>query len=439
MPEISSFPDRSAAGRSAPGPRRPAPSVLTDRHIRNMKPGDKLADARSPGLRIHAGNKRKRWLYRFKDPRKVDAAGRLKLTELLLGYYPEMGLADARRAWMEAKLQRKRGEFPEGPKSSNEPEHTTSPPNGISVVDLCRRYVKYAREERKKRSWLDDEKQLWRDLVPRYGHLPAIELSRDQLEDMLAEVEKRGPRAAQKLLAVVRGMFNVAVKHRRKDGWDRNLQNNPAANIELDRYEADPVYVKGHALQKFLHALREISMDDVYKDALRFQLLTCSRPGEVCNLPWSEVDMEAAIWALPQARAKNGRAHDVYLSEQAVELLRRRIDADPMSGWVFPSRKSSSGHIRSDTYAKVIAANREALVLPNGFTPHSIRHSAVTNLASIGCPKHIRNRMTNHKEQGIDARYQHHEYDAEARNWWQQWANQLTGETDSRTYRPGYL
>jgi integrase len=404
-----------------------------------MKPGDKLADARSPGLRIHAGNKRKRWLYRFKDPRKVDAAGRLKLTELLLGYYPEMGLADARRAWMEAKLQRKRGEFPEGPKSSNEPEHTTSPPNGISVVDLCRRYVKYAREERKKRSWLDDEKQLWRDLVPRYGHLPAIELSRDQLEDMLAEVEKRGPRAAQKLLAVVRGMFNVAVKHRRKDGWDRNLQNNPAANIELDRYEADPVYVKGHALQKFLHALREISMDDVYKDALRFQLLTCSRPGEVCNLPWSEVDMEAAIWALPQARAKNGRAHDVYLSEQAVELLRRRIDADPMSGWVFPSRKSSSGHIRSDTYAKVIAANREALVLPNGFTPHSIRHSAVTNLASIGCPKHIRNRMTNHKEQGIDARYQHHEYDAEARNWWQQWANQLTGETDSRTYRPGYL
>jgi integrase len=404
-----------------------------------MKPGEKLADARSPGLRIHAGNKRKRWLYRFKDPRKVDAAGRLKLTELLLGYYPEMGLADARRAWMEAKLQRKRGEFPEGPKSSNEPEHTTSPPNGISVVDLCRRYVKYAREERKKRSWLDDEKQLWRDLVPRYGHLPAIELSRDQLEDMLAEVEKRGPRAAQKLLAVVRGMFNVAVKHRRKDGWDRNLQNNPAANIELDRYEADPVYVKGHALQKFLHALREISMDDVYKDALRFQLLTCSRPGEVCNLPWSEVDMEAAIWALPQARAKNGRAHDVYLSEQAVELLRRRIDADPMSGWVFPSRKSSSGHIRSDTYAKVIAANREALVLPNGFTPHSIRHSAVTNLASIGCPKHIRNRMTNHKEQGIDARYQHHEYDAEARNWWQQWANQLTGETDSRTYRPGYL
>jgi len=431
MPEITSFPDQSAASRSEPSRRRPAPSVLTDRHIRNMKPGDKLADARSPGLRIHAGNKRKRWLYRFKDPRKIDAGGRLKLTELLLGYYPEMGLADARQAWMEAKLQRKRGEFPEGSTSSNEPEDTASSPSGITVADLCRRYVKYAREERRKRSWLDDEKQLWRDLIPRYGHLQAIELSRDQVEDMLAEVEERGPRAAQKLLAVVRGMFNVAVKQRRKDGWDRELQNNPAANIELDRHEVDPAYIKGHALQKFLYALREIAIEDVYKDAVLFQLLTCSRPGEVCNLPWSEVDMETALWMLPEARAKNGRTHDVYLSEQAVELLRRRKNADPTSDWVFPSSKSSSGHIRSDTYAKVIAANRQALLLPDGFTPHSIRHSAVTNLASIGCPKHIRNRMTNHKEQGIDARYQHHEYDTEARNWWQQWADHLADETDS--------
>jgi hypothetical protein len=49
--------------------------VLTDRHIRNMNPGDKLADARSPGLRIHAGNKRKRWIYRFKDPRRINASG----------------------------------------------------------------------------------------------------------------------------------------------------------------------------------------------------------------------------------------------------------------------------------------------------------------------------------------------------------------------------
>jgi integrase len=234
-------------------------------------------------------------------------------------------------------------------------------------------------------------------------------------------------------------MFNVAVKQRRKDGWDRNLQTNPAVNIELDRYEADPAYVKGHALQKFLSALREVAIEDVYKDVALFQLLTCSRPGEVCNLPWSEIDLGTALWALPETRAKNARAHDVYLSEQAAELLQRRKTADPMSDWVFPSSKSSSGHIRSDTYAKMIAANRQALLLPEGFTPHSIRHSAVTNLASIGCPKHIQNRMTNHKEQGIDARYQHHEYDSEARIWWQRWADHLTRETNSKPHRSSQI
>ncbi len=430
MPNPISPPNHSETDHTKPTTKRPAPVVLTDRHVKNMKPGDKLADASSPGLRIHAGAKRKRWIYRFKDPRKSGPAGKPKLTELFLGYYPEMKLTDAREAWLSAKLLRKKGEFPQRATDAPPSEKNTPPvANGITIKELCDRYVKYARDEKKKRSWLDDEKQLWRDLIPRHGHLLARDLTRDQVEDMLAEVEERGHRAAQKLLAVVRGMLNVAIKQRRKQGWDRDLLNNPAANIELDRCEFEPSYIKGPSVQVFLESLANSAIETVYKDAILFQLLTCSRPGEVCNLPWSEVNIDVGLWALPEARAKNGRAHDVFLSKQAVTLLVKRQKAAPKSDWVFHSDKSSSGHIRSDTYAKVLAANRDILSLPARFTPHSIRHSAVTSLASIGCPKHIRNRMTNHKEQGIDARYQHHEYDSEARTWWQSWADYLAAES----------
>lgn len=58
-------------------------------------------------------------------------------------------------------------------------------------------------------------------------------------------------------------------------------------------------------------------------EALRFSLLTASRVREATFLPWSEVDLEKATWRLPAARSKSGRAREVPLSPQAVELLRR--------------------------------------------------------------------------------------------------------------------
>ena len=38
--------------------------------------------------------------------------------------------------------------------------------------------------------------------------------------------------------------------------------------------------------------------------------------------PWSEIDLEAKVWTLPKERAKNGVAHEIPLSEPALEILR---------------------------------------------------------------------------------------------------------------------
>ena len=45
--------------------------------------------------------------------------------------------------------------------------------------------------------------------------------------------------------------------------------------------------------------------------ALRLCILTASRPTEVCDLTWGEIDLEAAVWTLPAHRGKEGqeRAH----------------------------------------------------------------------------------------------------------------------------------
>jgi integrase len=59
--------------------------------------------------------------------------------------------------------------------------------------------------------------------------------------------------------------------------------------------------------------------------ALEFLILTASRTGEVIDMPWSEVDLDAATWTIPAARMKMKRDHAVPLSGRAIEILRERL------------------------------------------------------------------------------------------------------------------
>jgi integrase len=45
------------------------------------------------------------------------------------------------------------------------------------------------------------------------------------------------------------------------------------------------------------------------------------RRSEVAETTWAEVDMAARTWTLPAARAKNGRAHSVPLSDAALAIF----------------------------------------------------------------------------------------------------------------------
>jgi integrase len=50
--------------------------------------------------------------------------------------------------------------------------------------------------------------------------------------------------------------------------------------------------------------------------------LTGQRLGEVAGMRWSEIDLDARTWSLPRERCKNGHAHVVLLSDQAIEILK---------------------------------------------------------------------------------------------------------------------
>lgn len=73
-------------------------------------------------------------------------------------------------------------------------------------------------------------------------------------------------------------------------------------------------------LPEFMVELR--AREGVAPRALEFLILTAGRTGEVIGATWDEVDFDRALWRVPAARMKSGRAHEVPLSDRAVLLLK---------------------------------------------------------------------------------------------------------------------
>src|SRR5262249_35301562 len=54
----------------------------------------------------------------------------------------------------------------------------------------------------------------------------------------------------------------------------------------------------------------------------RLALLTLQRRDEVAGMRWTEISPDYRLWSIAGERMKNGRPHEVYLSEPVREVLR---------------------------------------------------------------------------------------------------------------------
>ena len=140
----------------------------------------------------------------------------------------------------------------------------------------------------------------------------------------------------------------------------------------------------------------------------RVRLLTAQRGGEVHGAAWSEFDLGTGWWTIPAERSKNGLAHRVPLSPQAVRILttwRQTVDDSP---WVFPSSHKKGPHIAHAQKAieRVVRASRVQ------FRGHDLRRTAASLMVGAGVPRLVVSKILNHVETGVTAVYDRHGYDS---------------------------
>lgn len=108
-----------------------------------------------------------------------------------------------------------------------------------------------------------------------------------------------------------------------------------------------------------------------------------------------------------RVRAKGGRRRQQPLTRGIAELLQReRGMASDRDGWIFPSKTSKSGHIRtmSAAFARVVV---KAGLNPSVAVPHAMRHTAITRLAETGADIRTLQEFSGHETVQMVLRYTH--------------------------------
>jgi integrase len=155
---------------------------------------------------------------------------------------------------------------------------------------------------------------------------------------------------------------------------------------------------------------------------------------------WPEISDDLSVWTVPGSRMKNGRPHDVHLSEAACEILRSipRID-----GCDFVFSTTGRTPISGISKAKVTldaaimklggdaAEKAERKLMP--LVPwriHDLRRWGVSTLARLGFDSIVVDKILAHapaKLLGVAAVYQRHEFTHERAAALDAWAAHVTG------------
>ena len=159
-------------------------------------------------------------------------------------------------------------------------------------------------------------------------------------------------------------------------------------------------------------------------------LLTGQRLGEVVNMIDREITGD--LWHLTADRTKNGRAHDVALSEAARAVLGGVERVKGQAGYVFTTNGASAlqgyhkgrNHIAKRMAEIASHEAGEAMEIPH-WTFHDLRRTAATGMARLGIPVRVTEAVLNHVSGtagGIVGVYQRHDYADEKRNALDAWA-----------------
>ncbi len=383
---------------------------LSDTTIRTAKPKEKLyrlSDANGLCLEVtQTGSKLWRYRYRFNGSAKM----------LALGSYPAVTLAKARQLRDDARQLIVDGVDPGQHKKSAKQAQAV---DGVTFKELALEWFAYNSPRWAESTTYKAKLYLENDLIPGIGARPVKAITRPDLVELVRKVEARGTlNAAGKIRQWLHQIFRYGLAKGVVDA-------NPATDLSVVAAQAKAARHHPHVsfaeLPELLGKSDAAKIHILTRHAIKLLVLTAVRPGELRQAPWSEFDLDAALWTIPAARMKARRPHVVPLPRQAVAILRQLHEVTGHYSLVFaganPERPMSENTVNK-ALRQMGYEGRQ--------TGHGFRHLLSTELNGRGYNKDWIERQLAHGDTDeIRGTYNHAAYVAQRSEMMQAWADSI--------------
>ncbi|KAA1012565.1 DUF4102 domain-containing protein [Paraburkholderia panacisoli] len=260
-----------------------------------------------------------------------------------------------------------------------------------------------------------------KDVLPAIGGKPINAVTPDDIVAICERIKNRGsPKMALHTRNVVKRLYVYLIA--------RQLANsNPAEVVparSIATFDSRTRVLSGEEIGTMLHAIDASSIRRPLKLALHLLVLTMVRKSDLVESAWAEFDLDHAVWTIPAARLNADRDRVVYLSHQAVSMLRELHRAKASRNYVFPSVRGDDRSIAKSTLNQAV----KALGLEvEHFVLHDFRRTAWTHLREVA-----QRDVALDSASALEAQNPHQEDDvAQQRRIVQAWADFVDGQIEA--------
>ena len=297
-----------------------------------------------------------------------------KRNTLSLGIYPDVSLADARERHAAARKLLANGIDPGEQRKAEKAATSERVANTFGAI---------AREW-----WAKREKEIAAGtakrelrlmelyLLPYIGESPIADIAAPALLAALRKPESSGKvETAHRARSLAGQVFRYAIATGR-------AERNPAADLigalETPKGEHFASVTEPSEIGPLLRALHGYDGTPVVAAALKLAPMVFTRPGELRQARWADIDLDTAEWRY--TASKTGTPHVVPLATQAVAILRELHLLTGRGEYVFPSAR---GRDRPMSDAAILAAMRRMGIEADTMTGHGFRAMARTVLDEV--------------------------------------------------------
>jgi integrase len=406
------------------------------RVARTLKAGEHIAFAEAPGLRMEASATRRAWTYRYRSP--VD--GRMR--QVKVGEWPAMSAAAAMVEWEELRRRRDAGEDVAQARKAKRREAVQQRRQEREGAKLTVRavvidYIEGDLAHRVKPDTQAEARRMEGKMLDTIGERSAASITRG---DAFALIDRF--RATPVLASKLRQLMGAA--------WDRAIDAGRLSDevpnwwrlVLRGKLASKGKRIAGQSIGAGKRVLSDDEVGDLLnwlpnfsqlvQDVLELYLFTGCRGGEIVAMEREEIkdERDGLWWTIPRDKLKMQRSPlvtdlRVPLVGRAEAIVRRRMERHAR-GYLFPC-DGKNGYTPQKTvqttvfcfqpYSNVRPDWERPRLTVSHWSPHDLRRTVRTALASLGCPHDVAEALLGHVQEGVAGVYNRHHYDKERRQW----------------------